>query len=93
MIFQFDSPWPCLIRNCLEFIVDYSSELGMSQQKRFFLVIGGLVLLIFGITGGAKVQRGGSFFELVKGLLDGAVKRNARVALSLLPPAIFPLMA
>jgi len=35
-----------------EFIVDYSSELGMSWEKRVLLGIAGLVLLIFGISGG-----------------------------------------
>jgi len=32
-----------------EFIVDYSSELGMSWEKRMVLVVGGLLLLTFGL--------------------------------------------
>jgi len=35
-----------------EFIVDYASELGMSWEKRVLLSCIGLVLLVFGITGG-----------------------------------------
>jgi len=35
-----------------EFIVDYSSELGMSWEKRLLLGISGFALLAFGITGG-----------------------------------------
>jgi len=35
-----------------EFIFDYSSELGMSWERRMLLVIGGLVLLTFGISAG-----------------------------------------
>jgi len=35
-----------------ELIADYSSELGMSWEKRLFLGIAGLVLLVFGVTGG-----------------------------------------
>jgi len=36
-----------------EFIVDYSSELGMSWETRMFLGLAGVILLIFGVTGGA----------------------------------------
>jgi len=35
-----------------EFIVDYSSELGMSWEKRLLLGISGFALFAFGITGG-----------------------------------------
>lgn len=35
-----------------EFIVDYSSELAMPWEKRVLLIIAGLLLLSFGVTGG-----------------------------------------
>jgi hypothetical protein len=35
-----------------ELHLDYSSELGMSRQKRMLLALGGLVLIVFGISGG-----------------------------------------
>merc|ERR1719313_1588228 len=35
-----------------ELMVDYSSEMGMSWPKKLFIVIGGLVFLFFGLSGG-----------------------------------------
>lgn len=40
-----------------EFIVDYSSELGMSWERRLLLGAAGIVLLVFGITGGSITFR------------------------------------
>merc|ERR1719482_355608 len=40
-----------------EFIVDYSSELGMSWERRLLLGVAGIVLLVFGITGGSITFR------------------------------------